>query len=110
MMMMAQVMVEAHNALPPFLRSGAHSSSSGRGVPSETDSMSEDELRGKLGERALSRHVIVHEDSDVSRRQVVRGGFVRGGIVFEAHRLLYHSTLGLRDTGRESPLAPRHRA
>jgi hypothetical protein len=33
--------------------------------------MSQDELREKLGERALSRQILASEDSDVSRQQVV---------------------------------------
>jgi hypothetical protein len=45
--------------------------------------MSEDELREKLGERALSRQILASEDSDVSGRQV-----------FKAHGLEHHSTIG----------------
>jgi len=36
---------------------------------------------------------ILHRDIKVLHRNVQR---FRGGLVFKAHRLLYHSTLGLR--------------
>jgi len=52
-------------------------------------------IKKKISQQApASSRVVVMDIMTLSVSMVLRGKF--GGLVFQAHRLLYHSTLGLR--------------